>query len=425
MDNSKSRVFKIGLVGLGMFGGDVHSRTYADLVPYGIAPWLGRLGMEMFARPLADVDIQLVGMASRTQESGLRAQDEFAERTGEKVPIYYGDTPWRDMISANPDLDFLAVATPDDLHFQPVMDAINSGIHVIVEKPMVLHTKEADEIIALSKDKGVIVAIDMHKRYDPDHLKVFQELMASLGDPLYFRAILEEPLEVSMTTFKWAAQSDPFTYVGPHWVDLFLYYLGLKPIALTAVGQKKKLVAHGIKTYDAVQVEIILENGAHIHIQTNWITPKDFEGPVNQESEGLFTNGKYESDSQYRGLRYWIEGKGSRTSNTHFTRNVLRADGTQAYVGYGKDSIVSGMLAAMRVKFCSETAVQLEKTYPNATEARLVTAVIEAAKAVCDRNFAYHSHGSGGLVSAGFGKDGITIYDPYRKDNLHIYDMPI
>ena len=54
-------------------------------------------------------------------------------------------------------------------------------------------------------------------------------------------AILEEPLEVSTSTFQWAEKSDPFSYVGPHWVDLFHHYYGAKPVGLTAVGQKKRL----------------------------------------------------------------------------------------------------------------------------------------------------------------------------------------
>jgi hypothetical protein len=35
----------IALVGAGMFGGDVHARTYADLQRSGIAPHLGRIGL--------------------------------------------------------------------------------------------------------------------------------------------------------------------------------------------------------------------------------------------------------------------------------------------------------------------------------------------------------------------------------------------
>ena len=64
----------------------------------------------------------------------------------------------------------------------------------------------------------------MHKRYDPDHLRIRDEIKQRIGEPLYGTAYLEEPLHVSTRTFKWAEQSDPFSYVGTHWVDLIYHY---------------------------------------------------------------------------------------------------------------------------------------------------------------------------------------------------------
>src|SRR2546427_12882790 len=88
-----------------------------------------------------------------------------------------------------------------------------------------------------------------------------------------------------------------------------------------------------------------------INFHNNWITPPDFEGPVNQEHEIVGTDGKMESDQQYRGFRFWANGGGSRTSNNHFTRDVPRPDGTRAYIGYGTDSIYVGLVAACRMQF--------------------------------------------------------------------------
>ena len=83
----------------------------------------------------------------------------------------------------------------------------------MVEKPLTLHVAEADEILQLSKPQGLVVGMDMHKRYDPCHRFLFEELGPEIGTPLYGRAVLEEPLEVSTQTFKWAASSNPFSYV--------------------------------------------------------------------------------------------------------------------------------------------------------------------------------------------------------------------
>ncbi len=417
-----ARKIKIGLVGVGMFGGDVHLRTYADLQRSGIAPWLGRIGYDDFASEFADVTFELVGTGTRTKVSGERAKVTYGDLTGVQIKNFHGETPWVNMIEQFPDLDILAVATPDHLHTTPILHGLQKGIHVVAEKPMTLSTVEADKIIKLAQEKKLLVGLDMHKRYDPDHLKIFHELVDQMGKPIYGRAVLEEPLEVSTNTFKWVEKSDPFSYVGVHWTDLFVGYLNIKPVSIFAVGQKMKLSQeYGINAYDATQVSVVFDNGMHVHFANNWITPNDFEGPVNQESEILMTKGKIESDSQYRGLRYTIEGGGSHTSNTHFTRDVFRHDGSRAYVGYGKDSLIACILGVLRIKFNNHSLIDIDRTYPTAEEGRISVAIIETARTVMDLNFGYLQENMGTPVTAKFGTDGIIILDPYTE-NRHIYD---
>lgn len=427
-----NRTVRIALVGAGMFGGDVHLRAYADLQRVGLAPFLARLGMGEFARPLADVRFELVAVATRTEPSAIRASEAFRDYTGALPQPFCGETPWHDVLASFPDIDILAVATPDHLHTGPVLAALRGGCHVIVEKPMCLTVAEADEIIGMSRASGRVVCVDMHKRYDPDHMRIRNDIRKRIGEPLYGMAMLEEPLEVSTTTFKWAERSDPFSYVGPHWTDLFHHYYGAKPVGLTAVGQKRRLMRDGIRAFDAVQVRVDWDNGMSITFMNNWITPPDFEGPVNQGHEIVGTDGKVESDQQYRGFRWWNAGGGSRTANNHFTRDVPNpAGGPASYVGYGTDSIHAGVLAACRVKFLGAGLDDLAGTYPTPEEARITVAIVEAARIVRDRNFAHQQAGRAPAVSASFGKDGIAILDPYRSAEgpdaviERIYDRPI
>src|SRR5205823_11273837 len=185
-----------------------------------------------------------------------------------------------------------------------------------------------------------------------------------------------------------------------------------KPVSLTAVGQKKRLLRQGINAYDAVQVRVDFANGMSINFHNNWITPPDFEGPVNQGHEIIGTHGKVESDQQDRGFRWWNQGGGSRTANNHFTREVKRPDGSSAYIGYGIDSLTVGLAAICRMKFFDARPESLEAIYPNAEQARIIVAIIQAARIVRDLNFKYLSEGKGAIASARFGEDGITIVDP-------------
>ena len=420
---------KIGLIGAGMFGGEVHLRAYADLQRAGICPQLGRIGLDLWARELAATKFELVAVATRTEPSARRASETFAGWTGYSPKACFGERPWVEVLRDFPDLDLLAVATPDHLHTEVILDALRAGKHIITEKPMCLDIAEADEILELERSSNRIVAVDMHKRYDPDHLRIRSEIKSLIGEPLYGTAYLEEPLQVSTSTFKWAEQSDPFSYVGSHWVDLILHYYKSKPVSLTAVGQKKRLVRDGIDAYDAVQVRVDFQNGMSVQFNNHWITPPDFEGPVNQGHELVGCEGKVESDQQYRGLRWWHKGGGSRTVNTHFTRQVKRPDGSMAQIGYGADSLIASVAAICRMKFFGATREELAEIYPTAEQARIVVAIVHAARVVRDLNFKYLKEGKGALVSARFGPDGITIADPNCSETGNalerIYARPI
>jgi predicted dehydrogenase len=420
-----SKTIKIGLVGAGMFGGDVHLRTYCQLEQNGLLPWLGRIGLDNMARPLGDIAIEFVALATHTPGSCARKREEYG-KLGMNFATYHGETPWRDLLDAHPDLDILAVATPDHLHAAPILAALERGVHVITEKPMTLDANEADAIIAASRKAGRIVGVDMHKRYDPDHLSLRDKLSKRIGEPLYGRAVLEEPLEVSTEVFKaWTEKSDPFSYVGCHWTDLYIAYFGVKPVSLHAVGQKKKLRReHGLDAFDAVQVKVQFDNGMSIDFINNWIVPDRFEAPVNQESQLFGTHGMVESDSQYRGLRFCTTEKGTQTMNSHFTRDVRREDGSLAYVGYGVDSLVVCIEKVAEMKFLGKSLDDVYGGYPNADEARLSVLIVHAARAVALRNQEHIEAGKGAPVTAVFNEAGITMFDPYRGSEI-LYDRPV
>ena len=422
---------KIAQIGAGMFGGDVHVRTYADLMRAGIAGKLARVGLDEYTRDLADVEWEVVALGEAAEGPAKRAQDNYKAGAGRVPKAYIGRTTWDDILKDIPDLDVMAVATPDHLHSPAAIAALKAGVHVITEKPMCLFIEEADQIIELARAKGLVAAVDMHKRYDPDHLRIQHDLAKKIGEPIYGTAILEEPLEASTKTFKWVEQSDPFSYVGPHWTDVIYNYFKAKPVSLSAVGQKKRLVRDGINAYDAVQVRVEWDNGMSFNFHNNWITPSDFEANVNQGHEIVGTDGKVESDQQYRGLRYWYAGGGCRTANTHFTRDIPRPGGTTAYIGYGVDSILVSLTAMARVKLFGETREQVAHLYPTCEQGRITVAIVHAARLVRDLNFKYMQEGKGAPVTARFGKDGITIIDPNRftegKDAVfnNFYRKPI
>src|SRR5207237_6316669 len=131
--------------------------------------------------------------------------------------------------------------------------------------------------------------------------------------------------------------------------------------------------------------------------------------------------GEGESDQQDRGFRWWNKGGGSRTANNHFPREVKRPDGSDAYIGYGVDSLTVGLAAICRMKFFGASRESMAEIYPTAEEARITVAIVHAARLVRDLNFKYLQAGKGAPVTARFGKDGITIVDPNRAGEGKVF----
>ncbi|MBD3184641.1 gfo/Idh/MocA family oxidoreductase, partial [Candidatus Poribacteria bacterium] len=77
------------------------------------------------------------------------------------VKAYYSV---KDMLTAEDDLDVVGVITADHLHFEPVMEALEAGKHVLVEKPLSMDIKEAEQMVAKAEEKGVQLAIDYNRR---------------------------------------------------------------------------------------------------------------------------------------------------------------------------------------------------------------------------------------------------------------------
>jgi predicted dehydrogenase len=418
-----SLALRCGLVGGGMYGGDVVFRTILDLARCGIAPYLGRAGLDTFARDLAGIRFSLEGVGTRTRASAERAVAACTRALPEaRTSAFWGDRPWEAMLAAG--IDLLFVATPDHLHTEPVLAALRAGAHVVVEKPLCLEVEEADAIVAEAARRGLVVGVDMHKRYDPCHRFLFRELVPQLGTLNYGRAVLEEPLEVSTKTFAWAARSNPLSYVGVHWIDLFEHYLGLKPVSLHAVGQKNLLRVWPegpIDTFDSIQASVEYDSGMSVAYVNAWINPPDFEGPVNQEMEIVGTRGRIEFDQQDRGLRAAIAGRGSRTFNPHFIHEISRPAGAPpASDGYGKDSLVACAAAAAIVRAGIRSAAEIRDLYPAAAQARQSVGVIMAATRVAERNWALAQEGKGAPATAHFTAEGIELIDP-RGGNAWLY----
>ncbi|QEN05627.1 Gfo/Idh/MocA family oxidoreductase [Thiospirochaeta perfilievii] len=74
-------------------------------------------------------------------------------------------TSYKEMLSSV-DLDFVTIATESGTHRDITIDCLNAGVNVIVEKPMALSTKDADDMIECAKKNGLKLAVCFQNRFN-------------------------------------------------------------------------------------------------------------------------------------------------------------------------------------------------------------------------------------------------------------------
>jgi len=96
----------------------------------------------------------------------LHPDPEIGMKEAEEWPYpVKGYKSYDDMISAQKDLpekerlDYILVVTPNFVHFDPVMKALDAGIPVICEKPLTVDLPQADQIVAKVKEKNIPFAV--------------------------------------------------------------------------------------------------------------------------------------------------------------------------------------------------------------------------------------------------------------------------
>lgn len=93
---------------------------------------------------------QIVAISRRTPDRLALAQQEL------NVPEVYTD--WREMLDQS-SLDAVAICTPNNAHVEPALAALGRGLHVLVEKPMALTSKDAQRMMeaAIQADRVLMV----------------------------------------------------------------------------------------------------------------------------------------------------------------------------------------------------------------------------------------------------------------------------
>lgn len=132
------------------------------------------------------------------------------------------------------EIDLVVIPTPNETHHPLVKQALLAGKHVVVDKPFTVTLEEADELIALAKEKGLLLSVFHNRRWDGDFLTVAAMLKRGLvGRLTHFESHFDRfrPLVRDRWREKNAPGAGLWYDLGPHLVDQTIQLFGM-PIGI-------------------------------------------------------------------------------------------------------------------------------------------------------------------------------------------------
>ena len=90
-----------------------------------------------------------------------------------------------ELLAKEKDIDVVNICVPNGLHAELALKALDSGKHVVIEKPMALSRLDAENILARSKERGCDVFCVMQNRYSPPSVWLKEIVESGILGSLY------------------------------------------------------------------------------------------------------------------------------------------------------------------------------------------------------------------------------------------------
>lgn len=288
----------------------------------------------------------------------FNAFPETDEPEENKFPNLY-----KEVLSGMKPRQMVVVAMPDQFHYAVVMEALKNNQHVLCVKPLVLEYKQTVEIEHIAREKGLFVGVEYHKRFDRRALVAKRSYeLGQFGEFVMGEAKMIEPYYYRSSNFQnWFTcdKTDPFVYVGCHYIDLVYFITGLKPVEVSVSGIKGKF-PNGNEGYMWANGRVRFENNALLSVTDGLGYPDQGAGSNEQNLQMYFEgdgkSGMLNHDDQFRGVEHsYLEGIGCAGSHFNyvspdFYRLVPWEGEGYKPIGYGFESVAASVTMAYQIE---------------------------------------------------------------------------
>jgi len=183
---------------------------------------------------------------------------------------------WKEVIKRK-DLDAIFVDTPNYLHEEMVVGAAAYKKHVLVEKPIAITAKAADNMAKAAKKAGVYLMVEQTQRFDPVHAAAKKVLESGiLGKIHNIRGRIGHagPEYWSEGKAHWfydkkKSGGGAMIDIGVHITDLVRWFANKK---ITEVFATIRTIEKDVKVDDNATVLFKFEDGSKGEIECSWTT---------------------------------------------------------------------------------------------------------------------------------------------------------
>lgn len=162
------------------------------------------------------------------------------------------------------DVDAIVLATPAPAHAEQAIAALNSGRHVLVEKPLALRAADAELVVAAAQRAKRTLMVGHLMLFHPGFAKVKAMVAAGeLGELLYMYA-----LRVNLGTVR--KDENAMWSLAPHDISMIVDLVGELPRSVSARGGS--YLQNRVE--DVVFMNLRFASGLMAQIQLSWLDPR-------------------------------------------------------------------------------------------------------------------------------------------------------
>jgi predicted dehydrogenase len=176
-------------------------------------------------------ELEMIGGADSEAAACASAAEKFA------IPKVFPDV---DSMLEDLKPEILIVSTPPATHFEICRTALGRGIHVFCEKPFVSTIAEADELIALSREKRLGLRVNNQYRFMTFYADTKRRIAAGEFGPPYSIEFWQHMFHPPSRESNWRSQMQRYVIYefGTHPLDLACFFFDALPVSVQAHAPK-------------------------------------------------------------------------------------------------------------------------------------------------------------------------------------------